>query len=132
MSDDGSIPGKDLNLDSLAAFITRSFKGRKLTVLLNGGEPTLNPGLERFCSTILQEDLFSIILYSNMTACKSLYMNLKDLGVIIKPTFHGTVKDVAAFRKKLDDYQITEPVLVPCTKDNIQIIDQLKSILGEI
>jgi hypothetical protein len=59
-------------------------------------------------------------------------MNLKDLGVIIKPTFHGTVKDVAAFRKKLDDYQITEPVLVPCTKDNIQIIDQLKSILGEI
>jgi organic radical activating enzyme len=53
MSDDGSIPGKDLNLDSLAAFITRSFKGRKLTVLLNGGEPTLNPGLERFCSTVL-------------------------------------------------------------------------------
>lgn len=53
MPDDGSIPGKDLNLDSLAAFINRSFKGRKLTVLLNGGEPTLNPGLEQFCSTIL-------------------------------------------------------------------------------
>jgi molybdenum cofactor biosynthesis enzyme MoaA len=104
MPDDGSIPGKDLNLDSLAAFINRSFKGKKLTVLLNGGEPTLNPGLEQFCSTILQEDLFSIILYSNMTACKSLYMNLKDLGVIIKPTFHGTVKDAAAFREKLDDY----------------------------
>lgn len=59
-------------------------------------------------------------------------MNLKDLGVIIKPTFHGTVKDAAVFREKLDDYQITEPVLVPCTKDNIQNIDQLKSILGEI
>jgi hypothetical protein len=59
-------------------------------------------------------------------------MNLKDLGVIIKPTFHGTAKDATAFRKKLDDYQITEPVLVPCTKDNIQNIDQLKSILGEI
>jgi hypothetical protein len=59
-------------------------------------------------------------------------MNLKDLGVIIKPTFHGTVKDAAAFREKLDDYQITEPVLVPCSKDNIQNVDQLKSILGEI
>ena len=132
MSDDGSIPGKDLNLDSLAAFIHRSFSGRKLTVLLNGGEPTLNLDLKRFCRSILQEKFFSIVLYSNMTACRSLYMNLKDLGVIIKSTFHGTVKDAAVFRKKLDDYQITEPVLVPCSKDNIQNINQLKSILGEI
>ena len=80
----------DLDLDTVEEFIDRSFPGKKLTVILNGGEPTLNPKLERFCLNLIKRKATEIILYTNLQADSNLYRRLVVSGINVKATFHWT------------------------------------------
>ena len=120
----------DLDLDTAADFILRSFLGKKLTVILNGGEPTLNHKLKKFCLNLSKYKDITIILYTNLQAEPELYRELSVSGVVIKPTFHSG--DPLWFRSKLTVSGIDAAVLIPCSDDSISNMDTLKNIFKNI
>lgn len=122
----------DLDLDTVEEFIDRSFPGKKLTIILNGGEPTLNPKLERFCLNLIKRKAIEIILYMNLQADADLYRRLVVSGINVKATFHWTQRSQEWFRSKFIESGITTKPLVPCSKDNIERLIDIKKHLGEI
>lgn len=130
--DDGTDPGPDLDLSELLAFAERSFPVGKLTVLLNGGEPTLNPGLEEFCVRAAARPDTRVILYTNASAEPALYRRLVSTGVDVLATFHGVPDEAPAFADRLAECGISEPPLIPLTKTNIDRADDLVAAFSRI
>lgn len=67
----------DMNVDFDALFrFIQNLKTDRLTVLLNGGEPTLHPGLANFCEKTGRVENLTVMLCTNMSADKDVYRTL--------------------------------------------------------
>lgn len=117
---DGEL-GVNIDFKSLFSFI-RKIKADRLTVLLNGGEPTLHPDLVDFCRNAAGTKNLTVILCTNMSARADMYKTLARYGVKLLPTYHEERFTVDGFSEKLEGLDVIN-VLVPCTKANIANID---------
>ena len=116
-------PGINIDFKSLLQFI-RKIKADRLTVLLNGGEPTLHPGLVDFCRNAARTENLAVMLCTNMSAPVDMYKTLRQYGVKLLPTYHEERFTVDGFSEKLEGLDVIN-VLVPCTKANIADIDAI-------
>lgn len=81
--------------------------GKPISLILNGGEPTLHKSLFIFCKNIQTENI-NVQLLTNLSTCDNLYKNIlsfKNISVI--PTYHKNNISETEFIEKMDRLGLT-------------------------
>ena len=91
----------EVNLDIVVPFLAGTFAGRKFSVLVNGGEPTLRPELPDFVEKVMKIPGASIEIYTNLTAPDEYYVRLLCAGADVVPTFHEEAFSSEGFAGKM-------------------------------
>ena len=124
-----SFSSYNIDFNALHKFLL-PYKGQ-CTVILNGGEPTLHPGLLSFCQQMKQASNIEVVLYTNFSQPEELYKQLMLCNVKICPTYHEEMCSIEQFASKLDSLDVSE-VLVPCTQANIRSIDSISKAFKNV
>ena len=108
----------EVDLDAVVPFLAGTFAGRKFSVLVNGGEPTLRPELPDFVEKVMKIPGASIEIYTNLTAPDEYYARLLCAGADVVPTFHEEAFSSEGFAGKMARCGIRR-ALIPCTPVNM-------------
>lgn len=127
----GSASGPDrpeVDFDAVVPFLAGTFAGRRFSVLVNGGEPTLRPELPDFVEKVMKIPGASIEIYTNLTAPDEYYARLLAAGADVVPTFHEEAFSPEGFTEKAARCGFRR-ALIPCTQANMaQAAKLLKKI----
>ena len=95
----------NINFDALLQFIDKLDINKTIQIILNGGEPTLHPGLLNF---LYQCKLKHVVvnLYTNFSASYQLYKDIQKTNTIIIPTYHINQISIDEFRYKANKLNI--------------------------
>lgn len=107
----------EVDLDAVVPFLAGTFVGRRFSVLVNGGEPTLRPELPNFVEKVSKIHGASIEVYTNLTAPDEYYARLLAAGAEIVPTFHEEAFSPEGFAEKASRCGLRR-ALIPCTQAN--------------
>lgn len=101
----------NINFDILLQFIDKLAINKTIQIVLNGGEPTLHPGLLKFLYQCKLKHI-NVNLYTNFSASYQLYKDIQNTNTIIIPTYHINQINIDEFKYKANKLNLKD-IYVP-------------------